>query len=105
MPGKKRKPNHREVLLFWETEIFNRNLGISEHGDAAFYFVDSVLRAYAVQEQAEADAKKAVASTERPLEGPSANENCGKTSYTLAEWAEAMETPNGVVVPGSVSNE
>jgi hypothetical protein len=39
--------------------ILNRNLGISEHGNAAFYFVDSVLRAYAVAEQAEADAKKA----------------------------------------------
>lgn len=56
--AKKRKKTHREILFFWETEIMNRNLGISEYGKEAFGFVDAILRSYARTEQQEADAKR-----------------------------------------------
>jgi hypothetical protein len=47
----RKKQTHRQILAYWESEILNRNLGISPAGDSAFYFVDSVLRAYAVAEE------------------------------------------------------
>jgi hypothetical protein len=56
--ARKKQPNHREILNFYETHILNRNLGISEQGNAAFYFVHSVLRAYATSEQVNADRKR-----------------------------------------------
>ncbi len=80
---KKRKRNHREILKAFEEEVLNRNLGISEHGDAAFYFVHTVLKAYAVKEQQEADAKKnASVDCEK---APTSDENSAKVESTVSE--------------------
>jgi hypothetical protein len=91
--GKKRKPNHREILKFWELNVLNRNLGISEHGNAAFYFVDSVLRAYAVAEtnaNAPVDCEKAPPRHETGEKVSSVMKD--KHDTALAEFVARIET-------------
>lgn len=86
MPGKKRKLNHREVLAVFEEYVMNKNLGISEHGKDCIYFVHSILKPYAVIEQAEADAKKN--ASQDAQNAPESTEQVEKVS-TVMQGGEA----------------
>jgi hypothetical protein len=89
----KKKPTHREILKFWELNVLNRNLGVSEYGNQCFYFVDSVLRAYAVaevNENAHVDENKAPPRDETGEKVSSVMKD--KHDTALAEFVARIET-------------
>jgi hypothetical protein len=55
----KKKQSHREIFRYFETWIYLPHKGIAPASDAALMLLHSILKPYAVAEQAEADAKKA----------------------------------------------
>jgi hypothetical protein len=55
----KKKQSHREIFRYFETWIYLPHKGIAPASDAALMLLHSILKPYAVAEQAAADAKKA----------------------------------------------